>query len=159
VGKLSSYTAETVLVDGDYVMVIDVSDTSQSPTGSLNKMLASSVATSAPFTSRFAPETTAVAALTPTTGTVDLDLATVNGKYLTHSLSGNPTYTSSNRAAGKTVTIKVIAGGGTRTLSFPSWVFVGTEPTDIASGKTGILTVTWFDTTDAGAVAAWAVEA
>lgn len=106
-----------------------------------------------------APLTTAVAALTPTTGTVDLDLATVNGEYRTHALSGNVTYTSSNRATGKSVTVKVLCDATPRTFTFPSWVFVGTAPTGIAANKTGILTVTWFGTADTDAVAAWSVQA
>jgi hypothetical protein len=104
-------------------------------------------------------EAPAVSALTPTTGTADIDLSGTGNTYLTHTLTGNPTYTSSNRAAGRSVVVKVIAGGSTRTLAFPAWVFVGEEPTEIASGKIGILSVTWFDDTDANAVAAWAVQA
>jgi hypothetical protein len=53
VGKLSSYDAEATLVDTDYLMLIDSSDTGQSPSGSLNKMLASNVASGAPFSSRY----------------------------------------------------------------------------------------------------------
>jgi hypothetical protein len=86
-------------------------------------------------------------------------MAIVDQEYLTHTLTGDPTYTSSNRTAGRTVTIKVIAGGSARTLAFPAWIFVGAAaPTTLASGKVGILTVTFFDTTDAGAVAAWSAQ-
>lgn len=100
-----------------------------------------------------------IASLTPTTGSVEIDFTANHHRYLTHALSGTVTYSAVNVAAGKTVTIKVVAGGGTRTLNFPAWVFLGTEPTEIASGKIGILTVTYFDNTDANAIAAWNVQA
>lgn len=100
-----------------------------------------------------------VAALTPTTGAVTLDMAAVDGEYLTHALSGNVTYSSSNRAAGRTVTIKITCDGTLRTFTFPAWVFVGgAAPASIAANKRAILTVTFFDTTDAGAIAAYSVE-
>lgn len=105
-------------------------------------------------------DTPTVSALTPTTGTVNLDFSTVHNKYLTHDLSGNVTYTASNKSAGKTVTIRVKSNGSLRTLIFPDWVFVGNvEPATIASNKTAILTVTYFGSADHEAVAAWAVEA
>lgn len=99
-----------------------------------------------------------VDALTPTTGSVDLDLDAVNGFLLTHALSGNVTYTSSNRAAGKTATVKVLCDATPRTFTFPSWEFMGTAPTGIAANATGTLTVTWYGTADTDAVAVWEVE-
>lgn len=102
-----------------------------------------------------------VAALTPTTGTVDLDLAVVNGLFLTHgALTGNITYTSSNRGAGRTVIIRIVNGGTLRTFTFPSgWVFLGAaKPASIAASKTAVLSVTWYGTADSDAVAAYAVE-
>lgn len=99
-----------------------------------------------------------VDALTPTTGSVDLDLDAVNGFLLTHALSGNVTYTSSNRAAGKSATVKVLCDATPRTFTFPSWEFMGTAPTGIAASTTGTLTVTWYGTADTDAVAVWEVE-
>lgn len=94
-----------------------------------------------------------------TSGTIDLDMAKLDGTYQTISLSGNPTFTTSNRAATREVTIKLIAGGSSRTLTFPSWIFVGAAaPTTLASGKVAIFTVTFFDTTDAAAVAAYSAQ-
>jgi hypothetical protein len=69
------------------------------------------------------------------------------------------TFTASNYRAGAIKTVRIIAGGSSRTLTFPNdWVFVGAKPASIASGKTGILTVTSFGTTEADCVAAWAVQ-
>ena len=94
-----------------------------------------------------------------TSGTVNLDMASLAGSYQTVALSGGITFTTSNRAAGRSVTLRLSAGGSSRSLAFPSWVFVGSAaPASLASGKVGVLSVTFFDTTDAGAVAAWAAQ-
>jgi autotransporter-associated beta strand protein len=94
-----------------------------------------------------------------TTGTVNLDFST-EGFETQAALTGNITYTASNYAAGKSVTVRVINGTTQRTLTFPTnWVFVGTKPANIAASKTGVLTVTSFGTTEANCVAAWAVQA
>lgn len=110
------------------------------------------------------PNAAAVPALTPTvgtslatTGTVNLDMATLNGTYQSIAATGNITFTTSNRAAGRTVTIKIAAGAAGRTITLPAWILVGSAVA-LAASKTGILTVTFFDTTDAAAVAAWAVQ-
>ena len=76
----------------------------------------------------------------------------------TISISANTTFTTSNRATGKTKTIKITTDGSTRTLTFPSWKFVGSKPTEQAASKIGILTVTCFGTADTDIVAAYAVE-
>ena len=76
----------------------------------------------------------------------------------TISISANTTFTTSNRATGKSKTIKITTDGSTRNLTFPSWKFVGTKPSDQAASKVGILTVTCFGTADTDIVAAYAVE-
>jgi hypothetical protein len=106
-----------------------------------------------------APFTAPVGSSLGTSGTIDLDMAVLDGSYQMISLSGDPTFTTSNRAAGRTVTLRLAAGGSSRTLVFPSFVFVGSAaPTTLAANKVGVLTVTFFDTSDANAVAAWAAE-
>jgi len=93
-----------------------------------------------------------------TSGTLTINFA---GAALlsTGTLSGNVTFATSNRAAGRTVTIRVINGGTDRTLTFPAgWKFVGAKPDDIAASKTGILTATAFGTSDSDVIAAWAVQ-
>lgn len=107
----------------------------------------------------YAPKTPVVGTALATTGAVALDMAALDGTYQSIALTGDPTFTSSNRAAGRTVTIKLVAGGSARTLVFPAWIFIGAAaPATLASGKVGILTVTFFDNTDAAAVAAWAAQ-
>jgi hypothetical protein len=78
----------------------------------------------------------------------------------TISISANTTFTTANRATGKSKTIKITTDGTARTLTFPSgWKFVGTKPTEQAASKIGILTCTCFGTADTDIVAAYAVEA
>lgn len=95
-----------------------------------------------------------------TTGTINLDFSTEGFKSHSGNLTGNITYTASNYATGRSITVRVPNGTTLRTLTFPTnWKFVGTKPADIAASKTGILTITSFGTTEADCVAAWAVEA
>lgn len=103
----------------------------------------------------FAPFTPTVGTGLSTTGTVNLDMAALNGTYQDIAMSGNITFTTSNLAAGVTTTIRLTAAS-TRTLTFPAWVFVGGTPTQLLAGKTGVLTVTSFSTSDANVVASWA---
>lgn len=106
-----------------------------------------------------APATRTVGTGLGTSGTVNLDMASVHDTIQTITLSGNPTFTTSNRAAGREVTLVLAAGGSTRTIAWPSWIAVGAAlPTSLASGKTLVATVTFVDTTDAAAVATAAVQ-
>jgi hypothetical protein len=77
----------------------------------------------------------------------------------TISISANTTFTTSNRAIGKSKTIKITTDATLRTLTFPAWKFVGAKPADQAASKIGILTITSFGTADTDIVAAYAVEA
>jgi len=77
----------------------------------------------------------------------------------TFAMNANTTFTSVNEATGKSKTIKITTDGSTRTFTFPAWDFVGTEPTEQAASKEGILTLTCFGTADTDVIAAYAVEA
>lgn len=91
---------------------------------------------------------------------VELDMAALDGQVRTISLTGNLSLTSINRAAGRSVTLRLIADSTQRTLTFPSgWVFIGTKPANIAASKTGVLSLTFFGTASTDAVAAWGVQA
>lgn len=91
---------------------------------------------------------------------VELDLAALDGQVRTISLTGNLSLTSINRAAGRSVTLRIIADGTQRTLTFPSgWVFIGSKPANIAASKTGVLSLTFFGNASTDAVAAWGVQA
>lgn len=119
--------------------------------------------------SRFTPvaRSTSTAGVLPATSfaaitygaTVNIDMAAVDGQYRTISLTGDLTFTSSNRAAGRMVVIRLIADASDRTLTFPAdWKFLGTKPASIAASKTGVLSLTFFGTADADCVAAWGVQ-
>ena len=106
-----------------------------------------------------APKTRTVGTGLSTTGTVNLDMAAVHGTIQAIAASGSITFTSSNRVAGREVTLVIAAGGSSRTLAWPAWLAVGAAlPTSLASGKTLVVTVTFVDTTDAAAIAASSVQ-
>lgn len=77
----------------------------------------------------------------------------------TLSITGNVTFTTSNSAVGRSLTLKILCDGTQRNLTFPgTWVWMGTAPTNIAINKTAILSLTCFGTGDANVVAAYAVQ-
>ncbi len=88
--------------------------------------------------------------------TTNIDMAKA---LQTVSLTGNVTFTTSNKAAstGIYVTVRVVADGTNRTLTFPgTWVWVGsTPPATIIASKVGILSLICFGATDADVVASW----
>jgi hypothetical protein len=91
--------------------------------------------------------------------TVDLDLAALAGGYRTISLTGALTFTTSNRASGRQVTIRLICDSTARALTFPAgWTFLGTKPSTIAASKTAVLSLTFFGTADSDCVAAYGVQ-
>jgi hypothetical protein len=91
-------------------------------------------------------------------GSINLDFS-LSAVRTMGPLSGAVTFTTSNLASGRSVTVRVENGGTIRTLTFPTdWVFVGRKPADIEADKTGVLTVTSFGSDDASCVAAFAVE-
>lgn len=91
--------------------------------------------------------------------TTDLDMSALAGGYRTISLTGNLTLTTSNRASGRTVTLRLICDATARTLTFPAgWVFVGQKPATIAASKTAVLSLTFFGTADTDCVAAYGVQ-
>lgn len=102
-----------------------------------------------PSTIGAAPKTPTVGTSLGTSGTVDLDLAALDGTIQRISASGNITFTTSNRAAGRGVRIFIDAGGSSRTLAYPAWVAHGNAlPASLASGKRLALTVLSLGTTD-----------
>lgn len=89
--------------------------------------------------------------------TTDLDFAGIGARAL--NLTGNITFTTSNRAAGRMLKVKILADGSTRTFTFPSWKWVGSAaPANIAASKTMILSLECWGSNDTDIVAAYAVE-
>ena len=90
---------------------------------------------------------------------VDFDFDSTNA-IQTLSISGNTTFTGSNYAAGKSITLFITTDGSDRDLAFPSgWIFQGTKPTDQAASKVGTLTLLCSSTSEASVRCAYAVEA
>lgn len=97
--------------------------------------------------------------LTPTAGTVLVNFAQ-NGMLTNGPLTGNVTYTGSNYIDGVTVSVRIVGGSSTYSLTFPSgWKFVSSKPLSLAANKTGVLSLTCFGNAESNVVAAWVAEA
>jgi hypothetical protein len=95
-------------------------------------------------------------------GAVTIDMT--GPAYQTLTLTGDvTTIATSNRAAGRTVTVRFVGSGADRSLSgsWPSWSFLGTAPgaTLAVSGKCGILSLTCFGAAETDVVAAYVAQA
>ncbi len=102
----------------------------------------------------------ATAAIATTTGATSLDFNGV--KYQTVTLTGDPSYTTTNRSAASFLTLKIDAGGAGRTLSFSaSWKWIGTDYSAgyaLSSGKIAVLSLTCYGTAETDVVAALAIQ-
>lgn len=89
---------------------------------------------------------------------VDFDFDSTNA-IQTLTISDNTTFTGSNYAAGKSITLFITTDGTERDLAFPAdWVFQGTKPTSQAASKVGTLTLLCSSTSEASVRCAYAVE-
>lgn len=74
-------------------------------------------------------------------------------------LSGDITFSTSNRAAPRTLVIRIVGDGSIRAFTFPAWVFIGAAaPASIAANKVAILSLTCFGANDTDIIAAYAVQ-
>lgn len=91
--------------------------------------------------------------------TVNLDMAAITNSYQTISLAGDLTLTSSNRAAGRHVDIRLVNSASIRTLTFPTgWVFLGAaKPATISSNAVATLNIMFFGTADTDAICKYSV--
>jgi len=95
-----------------------------------------------------------------TAGSDTVNLNFDKERILTRAAAGAVTFTGSNYTAGRSVTVRVVAGASSRDLTFPAdWKFVSFKPATLAANKTGVLAVTAFGSSAAECVAAWAAEA
>lgn len=89
--------------------------------------------------------------------TTNLDF--VADDYRTISLTGNITFTTSNRGAPRSLTIRILCDGTNRTFTFPAgWRFLSGIPSGIVANKVGILSVTCFGPNDSDIVAVYSEE-
>jgi hypothetical protein len=150
---------DTIVVQDTQIEVIEVYAGAVGPTGATGVVAATSPITYDSGTQTVAFDRTLPTGTTTYGATVTLDMSALNGLYRTITLTGDLTLASSNRATGRSVTLRLLPGASARTLGFPAdWVFVGTRPTTLAANKTGVLSVTFFGTADADAVCAYAVQ-
>lgn len=89
--------------------------------------------------------------------TTDLDFLGADDRDVT--LAGNITFTTSNKASGLSLRVRIKADGSSRNFTFPGWVFVsGSAPGSIAANKTAILELQCYGTADSDIVARYSVE-
>lgn len=89
--------------------------------------------------------------------TTDINLDA--GERQSVDLTGNVTFTTSNKADGKKVVLKIKCDGTGRNFTFPSWVFIGAAaPASIAANKTALLILEAFGTNETDIIATYAVE-
>lgn len=87
------------------------------------------------------------------------DLNFNDSSLMTLSLTGNVTFTTSNRGAGKRLLLRIIADASIRTFTFPAWKFIGgTAPANIAASKEALLDLTGFGSADTDVRAQYFVE-
>lgn len=90
-------------------------------------------------------------------GTTDLDFTALD--YRDIALTGNITFTTSNRVAGRQLIVRISADGSSRNFTFPSWIFLtATAPASIAANKRALLKLTCYGTADTDIVAEYLVE-
>jgi hypothetical protein len=79
--------------------------------------------------------------------------------YQNLALTGGVTLASSNLAVGRAITV-LLTAASTQTLAFPAgWIFIGAAaPASLAAGKTAILSLTSFGTTNANVIAAYSAQ-
>lgn len=80
--------------------------------------------------------------------------------YKTITMTGDATFSTANRVAAKSVTVRIIAGASPRNLTFNAgWIFVGgAAPASLAANKEAILTVTVFGSAESDVRAAYAAQ-
>ena len=101
-----------------------------------------------------------VAAVATTTGAISLDLAA--DYWQTVGLTGAPTFATTNRAAGRTIKLRIDAGGANRALSFNAgWRWLGTSyaaGVTLLNTKIAVLTLICFGANESDVVAVYEVE-
>ena len=88
---------------------------------------------------------------------VNLDFNGVAHKRI--DLAGNLSLTATNMDYGKSLLLRILADGSTRTLGFPAWHFIGSAaPASLAANKVALLFLWCFGGGDADVMAQYVVE-
>lgn len=89
--------------------------------------------------------------------TTNLDFDAAGDQLVT--LTGNVTFTTSHRAAGKNLVVRITADSSARNFTFPSWVPIGAAlPASIAANKNAILSLRCYGSNDTDIVAAYSAQ-
>ncbi|MBL9084188.1 MAG: hypothetical protein JNK76_20480, partial [Planctomycetales bacterium] len=89
--------------------------------------------------------------------TTTLDLTGEGVETVT--LTGDVTFQTSNRASGLRKTVRIIASGASRNITWPAWVPLGAAlPASLADGKTMVVDLLCFGTAETDVVAAAGVQ-
>lgn len=89
---------------------------------------------------------------------IEIDFLGTGNRRLNLTLTGDITFSTTNRAEGRSVTVFIEAGANARTFTFPPWVWPCPIPAGIAANKKAILTLTSTDTTNEKVYAAYSVQ-
>lgn len=82
--------------------------------------------------------------------------------YRTLNLTGDIQFNAQHHSAAKSISVVIRNNQVTHAMSFPpSWIWLGAvgKPTQIAAGKTGVLSITCLGTSDADVIAVWSAQA
>lgn len=146
-----TYAARTITGTAGEITVTDGDGVAGNPTISLPSTITQATTFSSDLGALgfvATPATTAYSATTDIAMTTTLQTVT---------LTGNITFTTSGKSAGRYTTVRVICDASNRTLTFPgTWVWVGSvAPSTLIASKVGLLSLTCFGTTDADVIASW----
>lgn len=90
-------------------------------------------------------------------GSVALDFD--SNAMQTIALTGNITFTTSNKAAGRRKLVRIVCDGTGRSFTFPSWKFIGAAaPASIVASKVALLQLDCFGTAETDVIARYAEE-
>lgn len=90
-------------------------------------------------------------------GTTNIDMSSAEMWDL--AITGNLTLTTSQKAAGEQTFGRIVADSSSRTLTFPSWVFIGgAAPGSLAANKAALLELWCYGTADTDIVARITVQ-
>lgn len=77
----------------------------------------------------------------------------------TVALTGNITFTTSNKAAGRRKIVRIVCDSSGRNFTFPSWTFIGAAgPASIAANKVALLQLDCFGTAESDVLARYTVQ-
>ena len=77
----------------------------------------------------------------------------------TVAIGGNVSFTTTNRAPGRSATVRISGDGSARNYTFDArWKFVGEKPTSIAANKVALLCFTCYGTSEQDVICTYGVQ-